>query len=576
MQYTKIRITDYRAIAGPLEVDVERNSLIPIIGINESGKTTILHAIFAFDSFNDRLLHDGQHLKDTQNLYRLKSSPPRIAAQLALSDEEYATALKKVEAEIPPELLDAYDVRGVEAMGGRIWVTRDLEARRYELDAELFPDPEVNSKLGQGLVNRLPYVLFFDDFRDSIDEVIPIVKDEDGTPTGWLAIFEELFRQTDPALSVLGLADLDERQRESAISEAVAYLNRTLTNEWTRFGLDGDEQTQNSLRLDIKFVPTGQAGAGPLGALKLQVIERTAKGGDRYFYLLNRSKGFYWFCNFVLKLEFNPKSMPGSKGAIYLLDEPGSYLHNSAQARLCEKLRQLAEDNTVIYCTHSQYLLNPEVIPLNTIHIAAKDDQGQVGLVPYHEYPTDTIANRWAYQPLWDALRIKPFLTDLSHRKIVVVEGVTDYYAFEMFKTDGSVGFVPGVNADSLEFIGTLLLGWNVDFVVLWDNDNEGRRRLAEAEKHFGEEIARRRFRCLPFATRTQRKRILQDLFAGDDLAMIRRRLGISEKARFRRTIEVLYYDRNRATILGDVSPTTRHNFAEVMRKLPLWDERRS
>lgn len=272
----------------------------------------------------------------------------------------------------------------------------------------------------------------------------------------------------------------------------------------------------------------------------------------------------------MLKLEFNPKAMPGSDRAIYLLDEPGSYLHNSAQARLCEKLHQLAEANTVIYCTHSHYLLNPDVIPLDTIHIAAKDDRGRVGLIPYHDYPADDGANRWAYQPLWDALRIKPFLTDLSHRKVIVVEGIVDYYAFEMLKLDDSVGFLPGVNADSLKFVATLLLGWNVDFCVLWDNDAEGRKRLAEAQKHFGKEIAKRRFRCLPLATRTQKKRILQDLFTGEDLAMIRHKCGISPKASFRRTIEALYYHPDRAKILDAVSSTTKHNFAEVIQSLPL------
>ncbi len=51
MEYGKFWIRNYRAITGPLEVDVARTPLVPIIGVNECGKTTILSAIFAFDCF---------------------------------------------------------------------------------------------------------------------------------------------------------------------------------------------------------------------------------------------------------------------------------------------------------------------------------------------------------------------------------------------------------------------------------------------------------------------------------------------------------------------------------------------
>jgi hypothetical protein len=571
MRYLRFRVANYRAITGPLQVDVEREPLIPIIGINESGKTTILHAIFAFDSINDQELQDGEHLRDTQNLYRISLEEPRIAAEIEMTPAEYERSWKAVESKAAPEVVQDYLDAG-KAAGGRLWVTRNLATGKYELPEALFPNPDLNDLLAQQFVYRLPYILFFDDFRDSIDETIAIPEkpEKPGEPSGWLAIFERLFEETDPTLSVFDLSGMDERQRESAVSEAVARLNETLTREWVRFGLDGDQQDASTLRLNIRFLPAGQPGAGPLGALKLEVVEKTERGADRYFYLLNRSKGFYWFCNFVLKLEFNPKRMHGDIGAIYLLDEPGSYLHNAAQARLCEKLSQLAKSNTVIYCTHSQYLLNPEVIPLGSIRIALKNESGSVALVRYHDYSANDGASRWAYQPLWDALRIRPFLTDLSHRKTIVVEGIADHYAFEMFKTDPEMGFVPGVTADSLRFLVTLLLGWNVNFAVLWDNDAEGRASFEAAKKRFGAEVAKRRFRLLPTAGPQRRKRILQDLFAGDDLVMIRQRTGLKANAGFTRTMESLYYHPDRASILRDVSAATQQNFADAIDKLPL------
>jgi predicted ATP-dependent endonuclease of OLD family len=57
VRYTTFEINKYRAI-DYAKVAVS-NSLIPIIGVNESGKTTVLHAILAFDKSKDKY-NDGK------------------------------------------------------------------------------------------------------------------------------------------------------------------------------------------------------------------------------------------------------------------------------------------------------------------------------------------------------------------------------------------------------------------------------------------------------------------------------------------------------------------------------------
>jgi predicted ATP-dependent endonuclease of OLD family len=64
------------------------SSLLPIIGVNESGKTTILHALFAFDLYNDNSNDNGRHLKDISNLYRTSSEPATVAADIAITKDE--------------------------------------------------------------------------------------------------------------------------------------------------------------------------------------------------------------------------------------------------------------------------------------------------------------------------------------------------------------------------------------------------------------------------------------------------------------------------------------------------------
>src|SRR6185312_9358871 len=94
MRYLEFIINNYRAIVGPLQVSLRKNTLVPVIGINESGKTTILHAIFSFDHFNDKL-NGGQHLKDTRNLFRTSPVDPTIEAVIELHRADTSDLLKK-------------------------------------------------------------------------------------------------------------------------------------------------------------------------------------------------------------------------------------------------------------------------------------------------------------------------------------------------------------------------------------------------------------------------------------------------------------------------------------------------
>lgn len=53
MKYKKFRIRNYKAIKD-LTIELGNQNLIPIIGLNETGKSSILQAIFAFDCYNDK------------------------------------------------------------------------------------------------------------------------------------------------------------------------------------------------------------------------------------------------------------------------------------------------------------------------------------------------------------------------------------------------------------------------------------------------------------------------------------------------------------------------------------------
>lgn len=604
MRFRKFILSNYRAISSPITIDVEKSPLIPVIGINECGKTTILQALFAFDSYNDSQ-NGSRHLQDTSNLYRTKNEPARIGAIIELTHADIRDALDTVvrdyvppkspvklapmvvqtttgvQVPIPGAKQPAAQVPGDEKsnpliapakrykrlikqkIGTDILITRNLDSRKYELDIEGLNDPELNHLMCLEIIRFLPHILYFDDFRDSIEAQIKIPLKNTAPTSDWLSVMERLFRKTDDNFSVYALHGLEERQRKSVLARVKKRLNETLTKEWATFRLD----KKAALKISIDYLGPQKVDATDGGTLKLDVIETNEKSDEYYFHVRDRSKGFYWFFNFVMKLEFNPKILSEEKGgAIFLLDEPGSYLHASAQSKLCEKLKNLSSENKVIYCTHSHYLLDPDVIPINQVSIAQKNEEG-ISLTPVHAY-RGSLGKHSAFQPIWDALQIKPFVLDLTQKNVILAEGIYDYYCLEMFKGHRAVTVLPAVGADSVKIFISMMLAWNANYRALWDNDEQGRKALADAEKFFGVVESANRFRLLPIESKSVKKRILQDLFDGADIRMLRESLKLPENAHFDSIILTLFYSAQRDEIVRKISSATKKQFDSVFELL--------
>lgn len=564
MRYLKFIINNYRAITGPLEIDLDRKSLIPIIGINESGKTTILQAIFAFDYYNDEQNENGRHLEDTTNLYRTSSPPATIEAQIEATKSDMASAFENDDNQHVQSY--AKLLKRWRNFPDPIRISRNLKTMTYSIPSFSFLDPTVADSLSKAIIKNLPYILYFDDFRDKVDEKFEIIDSNKSSPTGWLAILEQLFKQTGRGLSLFSLPEMDDRQRKGVLAKVERHLNDTLTREWQHFRLDDTE----ALRIAISFVPENLPNNLKRNYLTIDVVETDTSGDKHFFHVSDRSKGFFWFFNFVMKLEFNPKIVSqDDRNTIYLLDEPGSYLHASAQTKLCAKLKNLSEKNRVVYCTHSHYLLDPEKIPLSNIFVADKDGSGNINLISIYNYKGNITETRSAFQPVLDALRIRPFVLETLDSPVLITEGIFEYYCLELFKGSRSIKILPTVGADSIKYYISLMICWSVPFKALWDNDTIGRKHKIDAQKIFGEEFARDRLYLLPLMG-CQKNCILQGLFEGSDLRMLRQELGISEKSSFEKTILMVFYSSRRSELMAKVSQKTHDNFTLVFQSLSL------
>ncbi|MCH5720180.1 ATP-dependent nuclease [Niabella hibiscisoli] len=72
--------------------------------------------------------------------------------------------------------------------------------------------------------------------------------------------------------------------------------------------------------------------------------------------LTERSSGFQYFFTFLINKLYAKHF--GKEHSIYLLDEPALSLHPKNQKRFVKLLEDVAEDNLVIYTTHSPFCIN--------------------------------------------------------------------------------------------------------------------------------------------------------------------------------------------------------------------------
>lgn len=194
--------------------------------------------------------------------------------------------------------------------------------------------------------------------------------------------------------------------------------------------------------------------------------------------LESRSKGFQWFFSFYL--VFLVESDEGHKDAVLLLDEPGLHLHPTAQQELIAFFERLAEDNPLIYTTHSPFLVDGEHI--HRIRPVTEDETGQ-SRISVDSWPED----RETIFPLQAAAGYAMVRGLFQHKKNLLVEGMSDYLYLHVLNLHchalgrkglpDDIYITPCGGTKLVGHLASLFLGQQVRPVVLLDGDDAGRAR---------------------------------------------------------------------------------------------------
>lgn len=203
-----------------------------------------------------------------------------------------------------------------------------------------------------------------------------------------------------------------------------------------------------------------------------------------------RSNGLRWYFN--LFVDLNASDLENKK-VIFLIDEPGVYLHVEAQKELLELFIDLTKDgNQLIYATHSPYMLDEDNI--SRVKALQKNDGYTQIFNNIYDARLSSESKLETLSPLLSALGLK-----LSHNigpKLdcinIITEGITESFylkAMAMQLGYNKLYFISAVGCSNIAPVATILFGWGHKFKIIFDHDSAGNQEAEKIIKHFGEEF---------------------------------------------------------------------------------------
>ena len=517
MRYRKFAAQNFRGIEKlQLELPVTP-AIMTLVGLNESGKTTILEAMNYF-RYNPESLEaldiKGYAVKDSHSLIPISKQSNfneviEIQFEVELSEDD-VSALKG-------HLLSTQKVSEVEGVSGVFKITQSLkfEDSKFKSTSNTWgltfkvkkpkkkglhsASGEVWQAAVDFLKGRLPPIMYFPTFSLEIPDKIYLENppSEDRKHIFYAKVIQDILASvgsgatvdTHIAKRLLSGSAYDKVPLNSTLLDIGRAVTRAITRAW-------DEILNKKSGIQRVVLDSGvdfDEGA----EIQRPYVQFKIEGADGYFSLHERSVGFRWFFSFLLLTQFRVFRQGQHKNALFLFDEPASNLHPTAQMRLLESLPHLLKAGTVIYTTHSHHLVNVDWLG-NAFVVKNEgasregdllDQAGETKIVamPYarfvNQYPDQT----FFFKPILDVLDYVPSKLD-SIEFAILLEGKSDFYAISLANKEIglAVSLMPGMGAGGLDTLIRLYSGWGKDFAVLLDSDAEGEKQKKRYRDLFG------------------------------------------------------------------------------------------
>lgn len=510
MKYKSFYIKNYKGIK-ELTLDLNKDpktSIITLVGLNESGKTTILEAISIFS--NEPKPEDIHKLIPKNRKYNFTDTI-EIHATLDLTEQ------------------DEYDVRRICNLQGLtntkaineftqkiIYEFKNseyfIEESGWEFEFNLigkkqkqktyreYKDKSKEFEAVKEFIdeNLIPSIIYYPNFLFDFPSKIYLEKSETEhkEQKTYRAVLNDILDTLNEGVNVQDHIINRLKMPTPGSEEALESTMERISSQITRIVFDAWGQLFNSSGKEIRLKPFIDPGNS------LVYLEVKLKEGADQFQISERSLGFKWFFTFLLFTEFRKNRLNEKGEMLFLLDEPASNLHSTAQKNLLTTFEKLVDKCKMIYTTHSHHLINPKwlsgayivrnkAINYETGAFDSTEEKTDIEAIIYKQFVSAHPNQRTYFQPILDSLEYNPSSLE-EVPDIVLTEGKFDYYILKYMNElvlnneFGEINFYPGNSADRNSQTIALYTAWGRDFIILLDGDKAGEDAKKRYNKEFG------------------------------------------------------------------------------------------
>jgi hypothetical protein len=600
VRHTHFRIRNFRGIED-LSLDLTkapRANVYTLIGLNESGKTTILEAINLFSSRRDLdpLKLPGSSVRDIHELIPIgkrSNFNGEIAVEVGFEcDKDDEVAIAKYAKENFQfalsqkvgrfEIEQSYtfkDSKVLEDQPAHLWsITLRSKPKGKKRPREVPSESDEWQRLTDFIADRLPTVRFFPNFLFDLPDRIYLEsppsdpQKHEFYKTVLQDVLDAIGEQANLRDHVLTRAqsgsEPEKRSMESVLLKVGSHITQTVFSSWNKIF----NRAAGNKEISVNMAHDPQHG---------WYLQLRLKEGSNLYSISERSLGFRWFFAFLLLTQYRGFRKGAARDVLFLFDEPASNLHPSAQAQLLESFGRFPSHAPIVYTTHSHHMVNPDwlegtfVVKNEGMEYSADDDEfiARDSHITLHRYRTFAAAhpNQTTYfQPVLDVLAYQPNRLE-NVPAVIMTEGKNDFYTLRfvqrLLKLPAPIYMLPGSGAGSLADVIRLYLGWGRDFVVLLDSDTEGHHQKLRYEELFGR-LVEGRIITLADVSAEWEEQSLEALFDDDDRTRLQQAVHADvasyQKTLFNRALQELLI----TGATPDISAASRSRFTILLKAL--------
>lgn len=546
---TKIRIQNFKSI---VDTTIEFNDSIYVLaGQNESGKSSILEAIHAFEE--DIIDRENLNFEEEINTNTKQSISISYNTNKELFEylEEECKDLVNEKIKNSTKNFKLFDVEKISKLKeftltksinfeNKEQTTFDLQINdqafaiiKSSINGQLEQKDDIVTAIAKVLIPVIdintnkediiyklwlscPKIIYFDNVADLLpdDMYIDELKQREAGRKGIKAV--ESFER------ILDIDFIELSKNSSVLKKGnIEKLNNRLTanfqNDWKQ-KIAGNRQVE--ICFELSFDNTGKE--------KVSFFVKSKDGV--YLQPRRRSKGLIWFLSLWLEL----KASENLRNIVFLFDEPGQNLHVKANNDMLEVFKNLSlKGHQVIYTTHSPSLI--ELDKLHNIGLVLNTEKDGTVVEGLTSSKIDTSYKKDALQPIAEAMGLEP-LKDFSifSKKNVILEGLSDFWYFQGMKKilgiDDDYKFVPGVGIKSSKIFPLIsfCIGYGLEWVLIMENGinpQNTKNELLESIFSNNEKELNKKIKLIDFKE-------VEDMFSIEDIKLINPKINISNSKR--------------------------------------------